>query len=225
MKKTLSILGLFLFTFCAMGAGLTVSSLNGVATNLTQYGTAANLAVAQPSAGTTNVIGIDSTGHEVGIPAASFGGGGATIAHTSNLISGDGAGNGVDSGVSPSFLQTLTNQTIVALIPTMTDNTHPSGTASASSIAGAGNDAWKAMDGNVGTFWSPAGAATTNWVQYQLTNSAIVTSYTATLFASKSFLFFFKHLVMGLILLLLMLKVVLVEHLRLLILLLGIIIV
>ena len=78
MKKTLSILGLFLFTFCAMGAGLTVSSLNGVATNLTQYGTASNLAVAQPSAGTTNVIGIDSTGHEVGIPAASFGGGGST---------------------------------------------------------------------------------------------------------------------------------------------------
>lgn len=98
---------------------------------------------------------------------------------TTITVDGSGVATVVGGGVP----------TIVALIPTMTANTTPYGIASASSIAGAGNDAWKSMDGNTGTFWSPSGSVATNWVQYQLTNAAVVSSYTVTLFATKSFLF------------------------------------
>jgi hypothetical protein len=51
-------------------------------------------------------------------PPAGGGGGGATIPSTTNLISGDGAGNGANSGIAPSNVvtlagsQTLTNKSI-----------------------------------------------------------------------------------------------------------------
>ena len=54
-------------------------------------------------------------------------------------------------------------------VPTMTDNTHPSGVASADNIYSAAFDAWRAFTGltvsagNLG--WSPAGSGS-HWVQY-----------------------------------------------------------
>lgn len=46
-------------------------------------------------------------------PPSGGGGGGATIPSTTNLISGDGAGNGADSGIAPSNVTTLSGtQTI-----------------------------------------------------------------------------------------------------------------
>ena len=75
MKKLFVFALLVMFARCVFGAGATVSSLNGVATNLTQYGTASNLAVPQPAGGTTNAIVIDSTGAEGSVPVSSFGGG------------------------------------------------------------------------------------------------------------------------------------------------------
>lgn len=56
-------------------------------------------------------------------------------------------------------------------IPTMTSNTTPSGTASASSIWGGGLEAYKAFDNNNSTAWASAsGKSTGEWLQYTFTN-------------------------------------------------------
>lgn len=73
MKKQFLILPLLILAASCFGAGLTVSSLNGVATNLTRYGACTNFAIPQPSGGSTNVEAIDSTGKETAIPLSTFG--------------------------------------------------------------------------------------------------------------------------------------------------------
>ena len=54
-------------------------------------------------------------------------------------------------------------------IPTMTNNTTPSGVASASSIYNSGYDAWKAFD-NTTSYWITASGVIVNaWVKYDFT--------------------------------------------------------
>lgn len=75
MKILSLIVLLVLVSIVCRGAGVTVSSLNGVATNLTEWNSVTNRAVAQPSGTDTNVLAIGSDGKEFAIPFADFGGG------------------------------------------------------------------------------------------------------------------------------------------------------
>ncbi len=66
-------------------------------------------------------------------------------------------------------------------IPTMTGNTTPSGTASASTALSATYAAWKAMDDDTATWWSTTAAGVTPcWLSYSWgnLNTKIITSYT-----------------------------------------------
>jgi hypothetical protein len=68
-------------------------------------------------------------------------------------------------------------------IPTMTSNTAPSGTASASSSLSSTYYPWKALDDDADTWWSTTSAgAATCWLMYDWSayNTKIVTSYTIT---------------------------------------------
>lgn len=62
------------------------------------------------------------------------------------------------------------------IVPTMTSNTAPSGTASASAEYAAGNAAWKAFDGDdTGQGWLPTiGAVTNAWLRYSFTSNVWV---------------------------------------------------
>lgn len=62
---------------------------------------------------------------------------------------------------------------IVALVPTMTSNTEPSGEAAASS-AQSGADAYRVFDGDKTTYWNCT--STTGTVQYHFENPVIITS-------------------------------------------------
>ena len=68
-----------------------------------------------------------------------------------------------------------------ALIPTMTSNSAPSGTASASSEYSATYAAWKAFDNTVGSPWETS-VANTGWLQYDfgVGNGVVVTKYDIT---------------------------------------------
>lgn len=59
--------------------------------------------------------------------------------------------------------------------PTMTANNSPEGEASASSEANGDNAAWKAMDADDSTKWTPN--ATTGWLAYEFINSFLTTGY------------------------------------------------
>lgn len=66
------------------------------------------------------------------------------------------------------------------IVPTMTSNTAPSGTASASSVSGAGGEAWRVFDKSTSNGWvsaSPPSVGTPQWVQYQATSAKTVTEY------------------------------------------------
>lgn len=65
------------------------------------------------------------------------------------------------------------------IIPTMTSNTTPSGTASASSDNGSGYAAWKTMDNDNATYWA-TNNTTTGWIRYQFPAAHIVVKYTMT---------------------------------------------
>jgi len=67
------------------------------------------------------------------------------------------------------------------LIPDMTSNTAPKGTASASTEFSSTYAAWKAMDKDSTTFWSTTtGGVTPCWLEYEFDNSIIITKYTIT---------------------------------------------
>ena len=78
---------LLLASFTAWGAGLTVSSTNGYADSLTLTTKVTNKAVAQPGAGSTNLIAIDSTGAEVALPLGAVGSG-TNIVDTTDMVLG-----------------------------------------------------------------------------------------------------------------------------------------
>lgn len=65
-----------------------------------------------------------------------------------------------------------------AVIPVMSSNTTPSGTASASQILGSTYDAWCAMDGQVSTFWSSLNPDPPHWLRYDAAGAVTVSSYT-----------------------------------------------
>lgn len=84
------------------------------------------------------------------------------------------------------------NKSTVNIIPAMTSNTSPSGVASASSIFGATNDAWKGFDGTASS-WR-ANSLTTGWLQYEFptkykVNKYSVTSSATTTYTPKSWTF------------------------------------
>lgn len=62
-------------------------------------------------------------------------------------------------------------------VPTMTDNTHPSGIASASSVE-AENAAYKAFDNNSSTYFAPSPSSSTtdysDWIQYEFENPTAI---------------------------------------------------
>ena len=62
-------------------------------------------------------------------------------------------------------------------IPTMTSNTAPSGTASASSELNSNFAAWKAMDNSVPSTWQPSPATPPAWIQYQPAASVAADKY------------------------------------------------
>jgi hypothetical protein len=65
------------------------------------------------------------------------------------------------------------------LIPTMTSNTAPSGTASASTADSTTYAAWKAMDKGNTTYWRSTSAGKLNcWLQYEFASSKKITKYT-----------------------------------------------
>lgn len=63
------------------------------------------------------------------------------------------------------------------LVPAMTSNTTPSGVASASSIYGAGWDAWYAFNGVDDAGWATVSGTLTGWLAYEFTSSQYVGSY------------------------------------------------
>lgn len=63
------------------------------------------------------------------------------------------------------------------LVPTMTSNTTPSGTASASAYYDAGSQAYMAFDGSTSTAWSVADSITNAWVQYEFPVAQTVKSF------------------------------------------------
>lgn len=65
-----------------------------------------------------------------------------------------------------------------AIIPAMTSNTTPSGTASASQILGGSYDAFCAMDGQLSTFWSSLYPDPPHWLRYDAPGAVTVSSYT-----------------------------------------------
>lgn len=73
----------------------------------------------------------------------------------------------------------------VALIPAMTSNTTPSGTASASSY-NSGHEAYKAFDRDDTTYWSPTNGSTSGSVQYDFGSQKVATKATVKgLYASE----------------------------------------
>jgi hypothetical protein len=63
------------------------------------------------------------------------------------------------------------------LTPIMTDNTAPSGVASASTIYNSSYEAWKAFTKSTGTAWASASSSTTGWLQYQFPSAKVVSAY------------------------------------------------
>ena len=63
------------------------------------------------------------------------------------------------------------------LIPTMTSNTAPSGTASADTILGGAYDAFMAMDNTNTQFWFSNNTALPHWLKYQFGSAQVVNSY------------------------------------------------
>lgn len=79
-----------------------------------------------------------------------------------------------------------------ALIPAMTSNTTPSGTASADSYE-SGHEAYKAFDQDATTYWSPATSSSSGWVQYDFGSQKVVTKATIkALYATQARLKNFK---------------------------------
>lgn len=69
----------------------------------------------------------------------------------------------------------------LALIPTMTGSTTPSGTASADSEYSATYAAWKTMDNSSTTYWGNALSALPHWVEYDFpSGTKTVTRYELT---------------------------------------------
>ena len=67
------------------------------------------------------------------------------------------------------------------LIPSMTSDSAPSGSVSASSIYSTGYDAWNALDGNSATWWNSDGSsALPQWIQYQFPSAVTAFSYSLT---------------------------------------------
>jgi hypothetical protein len=74
------------------------------------------------------------------------------------------------------------------LIPTMTSNTAPSGTPSASTEDSSTYAAWKAMDGNTSSYWRTTSAGKTNCsLQYEFTSSKTITKYAITAPSTTSY--------------------------------------
>jgi len=72
-------------------------------------------------------------------------------------------------------------------IPTMTSNSDPEGTASASTEYSATYSAWKSMDGDSNTYWSTTIAGVTPcWLEYEFVTSRIAVSYEITSRADAS---------------------------------------
>lgn len=83
----------------------------------------------------------------------------------------------------------LPDPNLIALIPTMTSNTAPSGVASASTeYAGGGFNAFQAFDGKDSTFWSGEQNLTSGqWLQYQFANAVIAKKITINNYNASSF--------------------------------------
>lgn len=62
------------------------------------------------------------------------------------------------------------------LVPTMTSNTAPSGTVSASSVQGTGYEPWRAFDDSINTGWGSLGES--GWLEYDFTTSKKIQKYT-----------------------------------------------
>jgi len=61
-----------------------------------------------------------------------------------------------------------------ALVPTMTDNTHPSGECSASSVYDSRYPVYKAFDKNNSTEWVPTAYNNNSWIQYKFDDSVTI---------------------------------------------------
>jgi hypothetical protein len=84
--KSIALFFFTLLTLNCFGAGISVSTTNGMASGLTLRGVTTNQSVTAPSAGLTNVIAVDSTGKEIALPFSSVNGGNASVA--TNLAGG-----------------------------------------------------------------------------------------------------------------------------------------
>jgi len=73
------------------------------------------------------------------------------------------------------------------LVPKMTSNTTPSGTASAKSVIDSSHMAYMAFDGNVSTFWESAGESSTDiYVQYEFANPVTVKALKHTVYKDSN---------------------------------------
>ena len=71
------------------------------------------------------------------------------------------------------------------LIPDMTSNSAPSGTASVSSEYSATYTAWKAMDDSNLSYWRSS-TPTNEWIEYEFASSIKINKYTMTAYSSST---------------------------------------
>ena len=88
MKILLAIFFCFALVLGAMGAGISISSINGQAYGLTFYSLVTNKAVEQPSVNATNFLAIDQHGKELGLPLTTLLGelGGLSLVNAQDLM-------------------------------------------------------------------------------------------------------------------------------------------